>query len=88
MLLKTPKAQNTHTNKHMRTPTAQINSVMLEGNTEEVMTYLHKELGSLNTSTLLRSVDNNNLTTWPALKKSYITKYLPTSVKTELGHLD
>ena len=55
---------------------------------EEVMTHLHKALGSPKTSTLLRAVENNNLTTWPALTKSNITKYLPKSVETALGHLD
>ena len=82
-----PKEQHKHTNKHMRTPTAQINSVMPEGNMEEVMTYLHKALGSLKISTLLRAVENNNLTTCPALTKRNITKYLPKPVDTALGHL-
>ena len=72
----------------MRTPTAQINSVMPEGNMEELMTYVHKALGSPKTSTIIRSVENNNLTTWPALTKRNITKYLPMSVETEKGHLD
>ena len=88
MPITTPKAQSTHTNKHMCTPTAQINSVTPEGNMEEVMKYLHKALGSLKTSTLLRTVENNNLTKCPALTKRTITKYLPNSVETVLGHLD
>ena len=53
----------------MRTPTFQINSIMPEGNMEEVMTYLHKALGIPKKSTLLRAVKDNNLTTCPALKK-------------------
>ena len=52
------------------------------------MKYLHKALGSPKTSILLREVENNNLTTWPALTKSNITNYLPKSVDTSLGHLD
>ena len=72
----------------MRTPTAKINSVIPEGNTEEVMTYLHKALISPKTSTLVREVEKNNLTTWPALTTRNITKYLPKSVETALGHLD
>ena len=40
----TPKLQKAHTNKRMRTPTAQINYVMPEGNMEEIMTCLHKLL--------------------------------------------
>ena len=69
MLITTPKSQNIHTSKHMRTPTAQIKSVIPEGTMEEVMAYLHKALGSPKTSTLLRAVENNNLTTWPAPTK-------------------
>ena len=88
MPITTPKAQNSHTNKQMRTPTSQINSIMSEGKTEEVMTYIQKALGSPKTSTLLREVENNNLTTWPARITRNITKYLPKSVETELGHLD
>ena len=88
MLITTTKAQNSHTNKNMRTPTAQINSVMPEGNTEEVMTYIHRALEIPKTSILLRAVENNNLATWPALKTINITKYLPKSVEKALGHLD
>ena len=55
---------------------------------EEVMTYLHKALGSPKISTLLMAVENNNLTTWPSLSTRNITKYLPKSVETALGHLD
>ena len=77
MSITTPKAQNTHTNKHMRTPLSQINSLIPEGNMEEIMTYLHKALGSPKTFTLLRAVENNNLATWPALTKINITHYLP-----------
>ena len=64
-----PRAQHKQTNKHMRTPTEKIHYLIIEGGMEEVITYLHKALGSPKTSTLLRSVENNNLTTWPALKK-------------------
>ena len=52
------------------------------------MTHLYKELGIPKTSTLLRAVENNNLTTWPALTTRSITKYLPKSVETALVHLD
>ena len=55
---------------------------------EEVMTYLHKSLGSPKTSTLLRAVENNNVSTWPAQTNINITKYLPNSVETALGHLE
>ena len=88
MPITTPKAQNAHTKKHMRTPTAQINSVMPEENMEEVITYLHKSLGSPKTYTLLRAVENNNLTTWTALTTRNIYKYLPKSADIALGHLD
>ena len=44
-------------------------------------------MGIPKTSTLLRAVENNNLTTWPALTTRNITKYLPRSVETALGHL-
>ena len=76
----TPKAKKEHTNKHMHTPTAQINYVMPEGNMEEVMTYPHKYLGSPKTSTLLSAVENNNLTTCPALTTTSIKKCLSNSV--------
>ena len=72
----------------MRAPTSQINSVIPEGNMEEVMTYLQKALGSPKKSTLLRAAENKNLNTWPSLTKTNITKYLPKSVETALGHLD
>ena len=55
---------------------------------EEVMTYLHKALGSPKISTLLMAVENNNLTTWPSLSTRDITKYVTKSVETGLGHLD
>ena len=32
MLITTPKAQNTHTNNHIHTPTTQIKSIIPEGN--------------------------------------------------------
>ena len=35
MPITTPKAKNTHTNNHMRTPTAQINSVIQKGTWEK-----------------------------------------------------
>ena len=53
----TPKTQKSHTNKHIRTLTAKINSVMPEGNIEEVMIYVQKHLVSPKTSTLLRAVE-------------------------------
>ena len=88
MPITTPKTQKADTNNHMSTPTAQINSVMPEGNMEEIMTYLQKALVIPKISTLLRAVENNNQTTWPALTPINITKYLPKSVETALGHLD
>ena len=41
MPITTPKAQKAHNNNHMRTPIAQFNSIIPEGNMEEVMKYLH-----------------------------------------------
>ena len=56
MPITTPTDQHTHTNKHMRTPIYQINSVMPEGNMEEVMPYLQKALGIPKISTPIRLV--------------------------------
>ena len=83
-----PRAQHQQTNKHMRTPTEKIHSLIIEGGMEEVITYLHKALVITKTSTLLRVVENKNLTTWPALTKINIKKYLPKSVEISLGQLN
>jgi hypothetical protein len=56
---------------------------------QELAAYLHATLGSPATSTLLRAIRQGHLTTiLPGLTTNLITKHLPNSIATTLGHQD
>ena len=50
--------------------------------------YHHATLGSPVTSTLLRAIRRGHLTTFPGLTINLISKHLPASIPTALGHQD
>jgi hypothetical protein len=53
---------------------------------QELATYLHAALSSPATSTLLRAIRRGHLTTIPGLTTNLISKHLPKSIATTLGH--
>jgi hypothetical protein len=55
---------------------------------QELATYLHAALGSPVPSTLLRAIRRNHLVTFPGLTTNLVTKHLPKSLATVLGHQD
>ena len=54
----------------------------------ELAVYLHAALGSPAPSTLLRAIRRGHLTTIPGLTVNLISKHLPKSIATTLGHQD
>ena len=48
--------------------------------------YLHAACFSPVKSTLLKAIKNNHFTSWPGLTHSLVSKHLPTSTSTILGH--
>ena len=63
-------------------------ALLPEGNVKEGLEFLSKALFSPRQSTLLKAVKQGNLSTWPLLTPENITKYLPNSMASALGHLD
>jgi hypothetical protein len=55
---------------------------------QELATHLHTTLGSPVPSTLLRAIRSTHLTTFPGLTTNLISKHLPKSLATVLGHQD
>jgi hypothetical protein len=55
---------------------------------QELATYLHAALGSPVPSMLLRAICSTYLTTSPGLTTNLISKHLPKSLATVLGHQD
>jgi hypothetical protein len=55
---------------------------------QELAKYLHTTLGSPVPSTLLRAIRSTHLTTFPGLTTNLISKHLPKSLATVLGHQD
>jgi hypothetical protein len=55
---------------------------------QELAMYHHAALGSPAVSTLLRAISRGHLTTFPGLTTSLITKHLPKSIATVMGHQD
>jgi hypothetical protein len=72
-----------HTHPH------QANGILrLDKTRSELATYYHTTLGSPVPSTLLRAIRRGHLTTFPNLTTQLITKHLPKSYATTLGHQD
>ena len=70
------------------TKTHSINSISPDGTVREVLEFLSKALFSPTQSTLVKAIENGHLATWPLLTKANVTKFLPNSQETALGHLD
>ncbi len=54
--------------------------------TKAVIRYLHASLGFPTKSTLLNAIKHGNLTSFPGLTASTVTKYFPESDETQKGH--
>ncbi|MFN9915112.1 MAG: hypothetical protein ACK53L_21155, partial [Pirellulaceae bacterium] len=71
------------------TPPHQANGILrLDKPKQELATYHHASLGSPAPSTLVRAIRKGHLNTFPGLTTSLITKHLPNSMATTLGHQD
>ena len=67
----------------------QANGILRTDKTShDLALYHHATLGSPVTSTLLRAIRRGHLTTFPGLTINLISKHLPASIPTELGHQD
>ena len=55
---------------------------------QELAEYHHATMGSPVSSTLLRAIRRHHLTTFPGLSTNLISKHLPKSLATVLGHQD
>ena len=70
-------------------PMHQANGILrLDKSKEELALYYHATLGSPAVSTLLRAIRRGHLTTFPQLTTHLISKHLPKSIATTLGHQD
>jgi hypothetical protein len=69
--------------------THQANGILrLDKPKTELAQYFHATLGSPVPSTLIRAIRRGHLTTWPGLTTQLISKHLPKSIATTLGHQD
>ncbi|KAI2504487.1 Reverse transcriptase (RNA-dependent DNA polymerase) [Fragilaria crotonensis] len=67
----------------------QANGILrLDESHEQLAIYHHTTLGSPAPSTLLRAIRRGHLTTFPGLTTQLISKHLPKSIATTLGHQD
>jgi hypothetical protein len=57
-------------------------------NTSELLQYLHACCFSPSQTTWIQTIRNGHFTTWLCIPISNITKLLPNSITTALGHLD
>ena len=70
-------------------PPHQANGILrLDKTYEQLAIYHHTTLGCPVPSTLLRAIRRGHLTTFPGLTTQLITKHLPKSIATTLGHQD
>lgn len=70
-------------------PSHQANGILRMDKTKhDLALYHHATLGSPVKSTLLRAIRRGHLTTFPGLTTHLISKHLPASVATVLGHQD
>jgi hypothetical protein len=67
----------------------QANGILrLDKTKHDLACYHHATLGSPVTSTLLRAISRGHLATFPGLTINLISKHLPASIATALGHQD
>jgi hypothetical protein len=57
-------------------------------NTSELLQYLHACCFSPSKTTWINAIRNGHFTTWPGVTVGNVTKLLPPSISTALGHLD
>ena len=70
-------------------PQHQVNGILrLDQTKQELAIYHHATLGSPVPSTLLRAIRRGHLITFPGLTTTLISKHLPKSLATVLGHQD
>ena len=70
-------------------PSQQANGILrLDKTKHDLALYHHATLGSPVTSTLLRAIRRGHLATFPGLTINLISKHLPASIATALGHQD
>ena len=70
-------------------PLHQANGILrLDKTKQELALYYHATLGSPVSSTLLRAIRRGHLVTFPGLTTRLISKHLPKSMSTTLGHQD
>ena len=70
-------------------PSHQANGILrLDQPKRDLAQYYHASLGSPVPSTLLRAIRRGHLVTFPGLTTDLITKHLPKSIATILGHQD
>ena len=73
----------------LHVPVHQANGILrLDSSREQLAVYHHTTLGSPAPSTLLRAIRRGHLTTFPGLTTHLISKHLPKSIATTLGHQD
>ena len=70
-------------------PPLQANGILcLDQTNQSLASYHHASLGSPSTSTLLRDISLGHLLIFPCLTTNIISKHLPKSLATALGHED
>jgi hypothetical protein len=78
-----------HIGQVFRPTVHQANAILLTDRPkQELATYLHAALGSPAPSTLLRAIRRGHLIMIPGLTTNLISKHLPKSIATTLGHQD
>ena len=65
-----------------------INAILPDGTMMYTLNFLHQSISSPTKNTLLNAIKNINVYTWPFFIDNNITKFLPDSIPTLLGHQD
>ena len=81
-----PQAANTPPSGKQVEP--RINALITDGIMRDTLNFLHRSMGSPTKTTLLNSIRNNNISTWPFFTENNIAKFLPDSIPTALGQQD
>ena len=75
------------TNKPEHPPIAHINNVLADATKPELAKYYHAACFSPVKSTWLKAIKQGFFKSWPGLTEELITKHLPASMNTSLGHM-
>ena len=68
--------------------TQQISAILPEGTMSDTLNFLHRIIESPTNTTLQNAIRKNIFSTWPSFIESNISKFLPNSISTTLGHQD